>query len=136
MNRFKARKNFLCQGGLSLAPSETNDSAFPVYFIAQVEQVMKKFIALFVGAMLLSNAAFAEVKIKGKNDQSVQVKGAVLNAAIGPGAKASQNISSNKGNVVLGGANKQSTQITGAVLNAAIGPGSKAEQNLASNDGK
>lgn len=97
---------------------------------------MKNLITLFVAAMLLSNAAFAEVKIKGKNDQKVQIKGAALNAAVGPGAKASQNLSSNKGNVILGGANLQSTQISGAALNAAVGPGSKAEQNLASNDGK
>jgi len=98
---------------------------------------MKKLIAAFaVGALLASGASFAEVKIKGKNDQSTKVTGAVINAAVGPGAKATQNLSSNKGNVSIGGDNKQSTQVSGAVINAAVGPGSKAEQNLSSNDGK
>lgn len=95
----------------------------------------KILVAAVAGAFLVSGTAFAEVKIKGKNDQSTKVQGAVLNAAIGPGATAKQNLSSNKGKVNLGGDNKQSTQVTGAVLNAAIGPGAKAEQNLSSNDG-
>lgn len=96
----------------------------------------KVFVSLVAGAFILSTPAMAEVVIKGKNDQSTNIKGAVLNAAIGTGAKATQNISSNKGNVTIGGDNKQSTNITGAVLNAAIGTGAKAEQNISSNDGK
>lgn len=97
---------------------------------------MKKLLsAIAFGALLASGVASAEVKIKGKNEQDTKVTGAVLNAAIGPGAKATQNLSSNKGKVNIGGDNKQSTQVTGAVLNAAIGPGAKAEQNLSSNDG-
>jgi len=101
----------------------------------QSEMVKKALAALAIGAFLVSGSAFAEVKIKGKNDQSTKVQGAVLNAAIGPGAQAKQNLSSNKGKVNIGGDNKQSTQVQGAVLNAAIGPAAKAEQNLSSNDG-
>lgn len=98
---------------------------------------MKKLITAFaVGALLVSGASFAEVTIKGKNQQTTKVTGAVINAAIGPAAKATQNLSSNKGNVSIGGDNKQDTQVTGAVINAAIGPAAKAEQNLSSNDGK
>lgn len=96
-----------------------------------------KIIAMIAaGIFCVSGAAMAEVKISGKNTQDTQVKGAVLNAAIGPAAKATQNLSSNKGNVTIGGDNKQTTNVTGAVLNAAIGPAAKAEQNLSSNDGK
>jgi hypothetical protein len=86
-------------------------------------------IALFVAA----GAAQAQIKISGKNEQTVKVKGAVLNAAIGAGATAKQNLSSNAGQVTIGGDNKQTTEVTGAVLNAAIGAGTTAKQNLASN---
>lgn len=93
-------------------------------------------IALAVGATLaFSGASFAEVKIKGKNEQTTRVQGAVLNAAVGAGSRARQNISSNKGNVNIAGDNKQDTNIQGAVLNAAVGAGTKAEQNVSSNDG-
>ncbi|GAA0724808.1 hypothetical protein [Dokdonella soli] len=98
--------------------------------------VKSAFAILAIGAFVFCGSAMAEVKIKGKNDQSTTVQGAVLNAAIGPGASAKQNLSSNKGKVNIGGDNKQSTKVQGAVLNAAIGPGAKAEQNLSSNDGK
>jgi hypothetical protein len=91
-------------------------------------------LAIITIAMLTAvGAAQAQIKIKGKNDQSVDVKGAVINAAIGPGAVAKQNLSSNAGKVDIGGDNKQSTKITGAVINAAIGPMATAKQNLASN---
>ncbi|WP_133501728.1 hypothetical protein [Cognatilysobacter terrigena] len=95
----------------------------------------KTLITLAAAALLLSGSAFAEVKIKGKNEQSTNVQGAVLNAAVGAGSRAKQNISSNKGNVSIGGDNKQSTTVQGAVLNAAVGAGTKAEQNVSSNDG-
>ena len=98
---------------------------------------MKKSILLaLLASAFVATPALAEVKIKGKNEQSVKVQGAVINAAVGAGAKATQNLSSNKGNVTIGGDNVQKTEVTGAVINAAVGAGSKAEQNLASNDGK
>jgi hypothetical protein len=86
-------------------------------------------IALFVAA----GAAQAQIKISGKNEQTVKVKGAVINAAIGMGATAKQNLSSNAGQVTIGSDNKQTTEVTGAVINAAIGMGTTAKQNLASN---
>lgn len=95
----------------------------------------KVFVPLVAGAFVLSTPAMAEVVIKGKNQQSADVAGAVINAAVMSGAKATQNISSNKGNVTVGGDNKQTTSIKGAVINAAVMSGSKAEQNIASNDG-
>jgi uncharacterized protein YcfL len=94
---------------------------------------MKKLAILTLAIFAAVGAAQAEVKIKGKNEQSVKVKGAVLNAAIGAGATAKQNLSSNAGQVTIGGDNKQTTDVTGAVLNAAIGAGTTAKQNLASN---
>ncbi|HEY4582512.1 MAG TPA: hypothetical protein VIG88_06570 [Lysobacter sp.] len=95
----------------------------------------KTLITLAATALVFSGAAVAEVKIKGKNEQSTNVQGAVLNAAVGAGSRARQNISSNKGNVSIGGDNKQTTTVQGAVLNAAVGAGTKAEQNVSSNDG-
>ncbi|HEY4582252.1 MAG TPA: hypothetical protein VIG88_05205 [Lysobacter sp.] len=95
----------------------------------------KTLITLAATALVFSGAAVAEVKIKGKNEQSTNVQGAVLNAAVGAGSRAKQNISSNKGNVSIGGDNKQTTSVQGAVLNAAVGAGTKAEQNVSSNDG-
>lgn len=93
-------------------------------------------LAITTGAAIaFSGASFAEVKIKGQNEQTTRVQGAVLNAAVGAGSRARQNISSNKGNVNIAGDNRQDTQIQGAVLNAAVGAGTKAEQNLSSNDG-
>ena len=94
---------------------------------------MNKFAIIALSAFLAAGAAQAQIKIKGKNDQSVNVKGAVINAAIGKGATAKQNLSSNAGQVQIGGDNKQSTNIKGAVINAAIGKGATAKQNLASN---
>lgn len=96
----------------------------------------KTLITLAAAAFMLSGTAFAEVKIKGKNEQTTKVQGAVLNAAVGMGARAKQNISSNKGDVTIAGDNKQTTNVQGAVLNAAVGAGTKAEQNVSSNDGK
>lgn len=86
-------------------------------------------------AFALTGAAHAEVKIKGKNDQSVNVQGAVTNTAVGALAKAKQSLASNVGKVDIGGDNKQSVNIQGAVLNSAIGAGTVAEQALASNVG-
>lgn len=97
---------------------------------------MKKIaLALAATALVVSGTALAEVKIKGQNQQSTNVQGAVLNAAVGAGARARQNISSNKGNVTISGDNKQETNVKGAILNAAVGAGTKAEQNVSSNDG-
>jgi len=92
-------------------------------------------ILALAGAFLVSGSAFAEVKIKGKNDQSTNVTGAVANSAVGLNSKATQNVSSNKGKVTLGGDNKQQTNIKGAVVNSAVGLNSKAEQNVSSNSG-
>lgn len=97
---------------------------------------MKKLLVAFVvGSMLVSGASFAGVKLKAKNDQKSRITGAVINAAVGPGAKATQNVSSNKGDVSIAGDNNQNTEIKGALINAAVGPGSKAEQNVSSNEG-
>lgn len=89
--------------------------------------------AIAAAAVCFSGLALADIDIKGNNKQTVKVKGAVLNAAIGMGATAKQNLSSNAGNVTIKGGNTQETEVTGAVLNAAIGMGSTAKQNLASN---
>lgn len=98
-------------------------------------QTRHKLITATVAAAALCFAgmASADIEIKGNNKQTVKVKGAVLNAAIGMGAVAKQNLSSNAGNVSIKGNNTQETEVTGAVLNAAIGMGSQAKQNLASN---
>ena len=59
---------------------------------------MKKVIAVLVSGLALAFAAQAEVKIGGNNDQKVTVtNGAVANMAIGPAAKAEQNLASNDG---------------------------------------
>jgi hypothetical protein len=92
-------------------------------------------ITLAAGTVLaFSSASFAAVKIKGNNDQSTTVNGAVANTAVGVGAKAKQNISSNKGNVSISGDNKQDTTVNGAIANTAVGVGARAEQNLSSNE--
>lgn len=92
-------------------------------------------IALVAGTVLaFSGASFAAVKIKGNNEQSTNVQGAVANTAVGVGARAKQNISSNKGNVSINGNNKQQTNVQGAVANTAVGVGAHAEQNLSSNE--
>jgi uncharacterized protein YjlB len=92
-------------------------------------------VSLVAAAAMVSGAAMAEVKISGKNTQTVTIKnGAVLNAAIGAGATARQNLASNAGTVSIGGDNTQTVTVNnGAVLNAAIGAGTTAAQNLASN---
>lgn len=92
---------------------------------------------LFAAALTLAavQGAQADVKIKGKNEQTTDVQGAVLNAAIGAGSQAKQSLASNVGKVDLGGDNKQTVTVRGAVLNAAIGAGTKAEQALSSNVG-
>ena len=97
---------------------------------------MKKLAILAVSAALLgAGAANAEIKIKGKNEQTVDVQGAVLNAAIGAGAVAKQSLASNVGKAEIAGDNLQRVNVQGAVLNAAIGAGTVAEQALASNVG-
>lgn len=95
---------------------------------------MKKSIIIACAALAMAAGAQAEIKIGGKNTQKVDVKGAVNNMAIGVGAKATQNLASNKGDVKIGGANTQEVNVKGAVNNMAIGVGSKATQNMASND--
>jgi len=92
--------------------------------------------AVILGTTLLAAPALAEVTIKGKNTQDVQVKGAVVNTAVGAGSKARQSLGSNVGTVSIGGDNKQTVDIKGAVVNAAIGAGTKAEQALGSNVSK
>lgn len=94
---------------------------------------MSKLTILALAAFMVAGAAQAQIVIKGKNEQSVDVKGAVINAAIGMGAEAKQNLASNAGKVSIGGDNKQTVEVKGAVINAAIGMGTKAKQNLASN---
>jgi hypothetical protein len=94
---------------------------------------MKKLSIIAIALFVAAGAAQAQIKIAGKNEQTVKVKGAVINAAIGMGATAKQNLSSNAGKVDIGGDNKQTTEVTGAVINAAIGMGTTAKQNLASN---
>ncbi len=96
---------------------------------------MKTLLAAAIAA-LIAAPALAEVKIKGKNEQEVRVRGAVINAAVGAGSQAKQSLASNVGNVTIGGANKQTVDIKGAVLNGAVGAGTKAEQALGSNVGK
>ena len=59
---------------------------------------MNKSIAILAAGLILGVAAQAEVKIGGNNKQTVTVKnGAVLNAAVGAGSKAEQNLASNEG---------------------------------------
>ncbi|MBS7807645.1 hypothetical protein [Variovorax sp. PCZ-1] len=94
---------------------------------------MTKFAIIALAAFMAAGAAQAQIKITGKNEQKVKVQGAVINAAIGMGATAKQNLSSNAGKVEIGGDNKQTTEIQGAVINAAIGMKTTAKQNLASN---
>jgi hypothetical protein len=94
---------------------------------------MNKFAIVALAAFMAAGAAHAQIKIKGKNEQTVKVQGAVINAAIGAGSTAKQNLSSNAGKVDIGGDNKQTTTVQGAVINAAIGAGTTAKQNLASN---
>lgn len=94
-------------------------------------------LGLAAGALLAgASAATAEITIKGKNTQDVQVKGAVANVAVGAGAKAKQSLASNVGQVKIGGDNKQTVDVKGAVANVAVGAMTTAEQSLASNVGK
>lgn len=86
-------------------------------------------------AFLLLGTAHAEVTIKGKNEQSVDVQGAVINAAIGANAIAKQSLASNVGKVDIQGDNTQRVNVQGAVINASIGAASRAEQALSSNVG-
>ena len=99
---------------------------------------MKALMLGFAAGALLAgaSAAMAEITIKGKNTQDVQVKGAVANVAVGVGAKAKQSLASNVGSVKIGGDNKQTVDVKGAVANVASGAMTTAEQSLASNVGK
>jgi hypothetical protein len=91
-------------------------------------------LGLAAGVLLAgASATMAEVKIKGKNEQDVKVRGAVVNAAVGMGSTARQSLSSNVGQVSVGKDNKQTVDIKGAVINGAVGMGAKAEQALGSN---
>jgi len=98
---------------------------------------MKKVSILFFSAVV-SLQAHAAVTVGGNNQQKVTVtNGAIANSAVGVGAKATQNVASNKGNVKIGGNNKQEVTVkNGAIVNSAVGVMSKAEQNIASNEGK
>ena len=94
-------------------------------------------LGLAAGALLAgASAAMAEITIKGKNTQDVQVKGAVSNVAVGAGAKAKQSLASNVGRVNITGDNKQTVDVKGAVTNVAVGAMTTAEQSLASNVGQ
>ncbi|HUH90226.1 MAG TPA: hypothetical protein VLZ76_06170 [Lysobacter sp.] len=95
----------------------------------------KSYVLLIAAALVFSGTAYAEVKIGGNNTQKTNVKGAIANSAVGAMTKATQNISSNKGNVKIGGNNNQTTDVMGAIANSAVGAGSKAEQNVSSNEG-
>lgn len=94
---------------------------------------MNKFAIIALSAFLAAGAAQAQIKIKGKNEQTVNVKGMAVNAAIGKGAVAKQNMASNAGQVSIGGDNKQTVNVKGMAVNAAIGKGAIAKQNMASN---
>lgn len=85
--------------------------------------------ATFAASLALS--ANAKIEIRGTNDQSVNVQGAVTNIAVS-NSKATQNLASNHGKVTINGNNKQHVEITGAVTNIAVND-SKATQNLGSN---
>lgn len=98
-----------------------------------MHMTIKSILVATIMALTAAQGAQAEVKIKGKSEQKTDVKGAVLNAAVGAGAKARQSLASNVGKVNIGGDNKQTVNVKGAVLNAAVGAGTKAEQQLSSN---
>ena len=95
---------------------------------------MKKFsIVLLAFAATLAQA---QVKVGKDAEQKFKVNGMVANAAIGPAAKAEQNINSVSGNVSIGGNLKQDFNVNGMVANAAIGPGASAKQKLNHIEGK
>ncbi len=98
---------------------------------------MKKLAtSVFAIAMIAAGAASADIKIGGKNDQSVTASNQLIvtNVAIGSGVKAKQNLASNQGNVKIGGANKQAVKGKNVIVtNAALGVNATAIQNLASN---
>lgn len=100
-------------------------------------RVSNKFMLIVASALSFAFInAHAKVEIKGNNKQTVKVQGAVANTVVGAGSKATQNLSSNKGDVKITGNNTQTTNVQGAVANTVVGAGSKAEQNLASNSGE
>jgi hexokinase len=99
---------------------------------------MKRTLSAAIAAAFLAVAphALAEVIIKGKNEQDVKVRGAVINTAVGPLSTARQSLASNVGKVQIGQDNKQTVDIKGAVINTAVGPLSTSEQALSSNVSK
>lgn len=97
-----------------------------------MKNLMKTGLAVGLIAVFSVATANAKVSIGGNNQQSVDVKGAVSNFAMGAG-KATQNLASNNGKVTIGGNNKQSVDVKGAVSNFAMGVG-HATQNMASNN--
>jgi len=99
---------------------------------------MKKSPLLLVAAatLMLSGTALAEVKIGGNNNQETTVNGAIANTAVGAMTTATQNVSSNKGNVDIGGNNNQATTVNGAIANTATGAMAEATQNVSSNEGE
>jgi len=97
-----------------------------------MKSLLKTTLVVSMIAAFAVGTANAKVSIQGKSEQSVDVKGAVSNFAMGAG-KATQNLASNNGKVSISGNNKQSVDIQGAVSNFAMGVGT-ATQNMASNN--
>ena len=97
-----------------------------------MKNLLKTTLAVSMIAAFAVGTANAKVSIQGKSEQSVDLKGAVSNFAMGAG-KATQNLASNNGKVTIGGDNKQTVTVKGAVSNFAMGVGT-ATQNMASNN--
>ena len=78
-------------------------------------------VAIFVAiACTPTSQVFAESKIGGELSSTTEIKGGVLNAAIGKSATAKTNVNSIK-NSKVGGDAELELNVTGGVLNAAIG---------------
>lgn len=103
---------------------------------------MKKIaMSIFVAALVTAGMANAEIKIEGKNEQTLKVGGGlipvggagVINNALGGVAK--QNAASNQGNVTIEGDNKQTVDLgkIGVLWNLAGGSDGIAIQNISSN---
>lgn len=99
--------------------------------------LIKPFITSCV-CIAFAGQALAAVDIGGNNEQVVTQKNSPTSAlAIGPGAKAENNLASNVDSVKVGGNNKQVVDQSNSPTSAlAIGPASRATNNLASNVGK
>lgn len=96
---------------------------------------MKNTLKLLLLTMTLaSGTSFAAIKLA-DTTQSANIQGDASNSASGKGAKATQNVSSNSGDIEIKGKNVQSTN-AGSVSNSASGKGAVASQNVSSNAGK